>query len=201
MKPHGLVFADIEASGLQFLSYPIEVGWAWVEKSHVEARNLLIKPTPEWLGWKTGWNEEAEKLHGISQEQLLADGLEPSNVCEILNREWQDAEIAFDTGPAAHDARWLSILYRAASSEPSFGMAQLSSDLAILAYARMLRIPDATVLQLERLAPKTTHRAAADAAVWAWWRSVLRQISDEGAASTADVESIAASIKMKVAKS
>jgi hypothetical protein len=198
MKPQGLVFADIEASGLQFLSYPIEIGWAWAEKTHVETRSILIKPTSEWLGWKTGWNEEAERLHGISQEQLLTDGLEPSEVCKILNREWQSAEIAFDTGPAAHDARWLSILYRAASAEPSFGMAQLSSDLAILAYARMLRIPDATVLQLERLAPSTTHRAAADAAVWAWWRVVLRRIADEEDASAGAVENIAGLVQIKI---
>ena len=57
----GLVFADIEASGLQYLSYPIEVGWAWVEELHVEARSILIKPTQQWLSWKTGWNEDAEQ--------------------------------------------------------------------------------------------------------------------------------------------
>jgi hypothetical protein len=197
MKPQGLVFADIEASGLQFLSYPIEIGWAWAEKTHVEARSILIRPTQEWLGWKTGWNEEAEKLHGISQEQLLTKGFEPADACKILNREWQDAEIAFDTGPAAHDARWLSILYRAASAEPSFGMARLSSDLAILAYARMLRIPDTTVLQLERLAPKTTHRAAADAAVWAWWRVVLRRFADGPAQSPEGLAELAAEIEVR----
>lgn len=60
MAPKGLVFADIEASGLQYLSYPIEVGWAWVEGSHVEARSILIKPTNEWMRWQTGWSEDAE---------------------------------------------------------------------------------------------------------------------------------------------
>lgn len=109
MALQGLVFADIETSGLQYLSYPIEIGWAWVEGTHVEARSILIKPTQEWLSWKTSWNEEAEQLHGISREQLLTTGLEPSEACELLNRELREAEIAFDTGPAAHDARWLSI--------------------------------------------------------------------------------------------
>lgn len=154
MALQGLVFADVEASGLQYLSYPIEIGWAWIEGEHVAARSILVKPTQEWLSWKTGWNEEAEQLHGISLDQLLATGLEPSEACERLNREFKEAEIAFDTGPAAHDARWLSILYKASSMEPSFPLAKLSSDLCVLGYARMARIPDGIVRQLEVLAPE-----------------------------------------------
>lgn len=197
MALQGLVFADIEASGLQYLSYPIEVGWAWVEEDHVEARSILIKPTREWLSWQTGWSEDAEQVHGISREQLLADGVEPSEVCERLNREFQEAEIAFDTGPAAHDARWLSILYKAASAELSFVLTKLSSDLCILGYARMARVPDAVVLQLERLAPKFTHRAASDAAHWAWQRLALRMIVDARVQNPADVADLVSSITIK----
>lgn len=197
MALQGLVFADIEASGLQYLSYPIEVGWAWVEGSHVEARSILIKPTNEWLSWQTGWSEEAEQVHGISREQLQADGIEPQEACERLNREFQEAEIAFDTGPAAHDARWLSILYKAAAMEPSFALAKLSSDLCILGYARMARVPDAVVLQLERLAPKFAHRAASDAAHWAWQRLALRVIADEGLQNPSKVEGLVSSITIE----
>ncbi len=197
MSLQGLVFADIEASGLQHLSYPIEVGWAWVEGSHVEARSILIKPTSEWLSWQTGWSEDAEQVHGISREQLLADGIEPSEACERLNREFQEAEIAFDTGPAAHDARWLSILYKAASMEPSFALTKLSSDLCILGYAGMARVPDAVVLQLERLAPRFTHRAASDAAHWAWQRLALRLIADEGLQNPGEVSDLVSSIVIK----
>lgn len=198
MALQGLVFADIEASGLQYLSYPIEVGWAWVEGSHVEARSILIKPTKEWLSWQTGWSEDAEQVHGISLEQLLREGIEPSEACERLNREFQEAEIAFDTGPAAHDARWLSILYKAASVEPSFALTKLSSDLCILGYARMARIPDAVVLELERLAPRFTHRAASDAAHWAWQRLALRLISEKGVQDPSEVPGLVSSISIKI---
>lgn len=197
MPPRGLVFADIEASGLQYLSYPIEVGWAWVEEDHIEARSILVRPIQEWLSWETGWNEEAEQLHGISRDQLLATGVDPAEACELLNRELRAAEIAFDTGPAAHDARWLSILYKATPMEPSFPLAKLSSDLCVLGYARMARIPDEVVRPLERLAPKTTHRAAADAAHWAWWRLALRMIGDAGIQNPDDVSGLVSSIAIK----
>lgn len=197
MKQRGLIFADCEASGLQFLSYPIEIGWAWAERTHVEARSLLIRPTTEWLGWNTGWNDDAERLHGISLEKLLSEGLDPADACRKLNHDWQGEEVAFDTGPAAHDFRWVSILYKAAAADPGFTLAQLSSDLCILAYARMLRVPEAIVLRLDRLAPKQTHRAAQDAAHWAWWRVALRLIGEEQGISTDDAAAIASSVKVR----
>lgn len=197
MSLPSLIFADIEASGLQFLSYPIEIGWAWDNGRTVKTRSILIRPTAEWLSWKTGWSEEAEQLHGISLQQLQDEGVEPAEACRRLNDELRGKEVAFDTGPAAHDARWLSILYRAAASEPTFSLAQLSSDLCILAFGRMCRIPDSVILQLERLAPKTVHRAALDAAQWAWWRVVLRTVSETEVGGVTDIEGIAASVRIE----
>lgn len=199
MKSRRLVFADIEASGLQFLSYPIEFGWAWAEERHVEARSLLIKPAPEWLGWKTGWNADAENLHGISLEDLLKGGAEPAVICERLNQELDDCEVAFDTGPDAHDARWLSVLYGAGAVVPAFPIAKTSSDICILGYARILRIPDNVIMALERVVPKTKHRAAADAARWAWWRVALRIIVEEGDAASTDAIEIARTIPIHYA--
>ena len=191
-----LIFADIEASGLQFLSYPIEFGWAWDGGDGVQFQSFLIRPTPEWLSWKTGWNEDAERLHGISLERLMDEGAEPAAACRKLNETLDGNEVAFDTGPAAHDARWTSILYRAAGMEPTFSLAQLSSDLCILGFARIARIPDSVVLQLERLAPRTPHRAGPDAAQWAWCRAVLRKIAQEELADPAAVATVANSVKV-----
>ena len=199
MKSRRLVFADIEASGLQFLSYPIEFGWAWAEERHVEARSLLIKPAPEWLAWETGWNVDAENLHGIGFEDLLKRGGEPAVVCERLNQELDGCEVAFDTGSDAHDARWLSILYGAGALAPAFPVAKTSSDICILGYAGILRIPDNVVLALERVAPKTKHRAAADAAHWAWWRVALRMIAEEEEASPRQAVEIAQAIPIHYA--
>jgi hypothetical protein len=200
MGRRGLIFADIEASGLQFLSYPVEIGWAWVERSRIESRSILIKPSEEWLSWKTGWNPDAERLHGISLEQLYSEGIEVSKACEILNREWHGAEIAFDTGSDAHDSRWLSVLYRAAPNEPSFGLSDLSSDHCILSYARMSRITDDTIRTLETLAPRHAHRAAPDAARWAWYHLAIKLIAEHSQCSKTDVRALAATIQIKFEK-
>lgn len=192
----GLVFADIEASGLQFLSYPIEFGWAWDEGDSVRMRSILIRPTAEWLSWKTGWNDEAERLHGVSLDRLMDEGKDPVEACRYLNEELNGNEVAFDTGPAAHDARWLSILYRAADAEPTFSLSQRSSDLCILAFARMLRVPDHVTRHLDGLAPRATHRAGPDAAQWAWWRAVLRKVSRCQQDSAEQISVIARSIKV-----
>lgn len=199
MALRGLVFADIEASGLQFLSYPIEIGWAWVENGQVEARSLLVRPTPEWLSWKTGWSPEAENLHGIKLDELMCKGMEPTDVCEALNQELADAEVVFDTGADAYDARWLSILYRAVAATPAFLIAESPSDICILVYAEILQVPNNVVRALDAHAPKTTHRAATDAAHWAWWQAALRAIAGEGVSSPAQAAEIAQAITVHFA--
>ncbi|QDO96416.1 hypothetical protein FNB15_03585 [Ferrovibrio terrae] len=179
------------------MSYPIEIGWAWAERSHIESRSILVKPSAEWLSWKTGWNPEAERLHGISLEQLLREGIEAPKACGTLNYEWHDAEVFFDTGSGAHDSRWLSTLYRAASLEPSFWLSDLSSDRCILSYARMSRITDTRIRALEILAPKHTHRAAQDAAKWAWHYLAVKLIADREIISESEIADLASSIQIK----
>jgi hypothetical protein len=70
-----------EASSLR--GFPIEAGLAVLDSN--EVRSWLIKPTEEWLGrklvgdpWRKApplWDPKAEKLHGISLEQLQSEGL------------------------------------------------------------------------------------------------------------------------------
>lgn len=72
------VFGDIEASGLDEASYPIEIGWSLPDG---RTRSFLIKPEPEW----THWDEAAEDLHGISREELEKSGL-PPDAFSLLSR-------------------------------------------------------------------------------------------------------------------
>jgi DNA polymerase III epsilon subunit-like protein len=87
-----LAFLDFEASSLR--GFPIEAGLAVFDSE--EVRSWLIKPTEEWLGrTRVGdpsrtapllWDPEAEKLHGISIEQLQAEGLPSRQVAaELMN--------------------------------------------------------------------------------------------------------------------
>ncbi|MDB5851379.1 MAG: hypothetical protein JWP29_5131, partial [Rhodoferax sp.] len=58
---------DVEASGFGRHSYPIEVGYVLPDgKTYC----TLIRPEPTW----THWDPEAEHLHHISRETVLAMG-------------------------------------------------------------------------------------------------------------------------------
>ena len=69
---------DVEASGFGRGSYPIEVGVA-LEDGTVHA--MLITPAEGW----DHWDEQAEKLHGISRETLAEQGKTPREVAMFLN--------------------------------------------------------------------------------------------------------------------
>ncbi len=71
------VLIEIEASGLHFDSYPIEI--AVLLEGHIHS--WLIRPEPNW----TYWSEDSEKLHGITREHLANNGLPVSEVVELLN--------------------------------------------------------------------------------------------------------------------
>ena len=56
---------DVEASGLQSESYPIEVAWCDIDTCC--ASSFLIKPARSW----TVWDKKAEALHGLSRDLLF----------------------------------------------------------------------------------------------------------------------------------
>lgn len=68
---------DIEASGLHFDSYPIEIAVLVENKVH----SWLIKPEPGW----DYWSETAEEMHGISRVLLERDGIAAGIVAQQLN--------------------------------------------------------------------------------------------------------------------
>ena len=61
------VFLDFEASSLGKNGYPIEVAWVFEDG---DSESFLISPIGRW----TGWDAAAEAIHGISREQLAAEG-------------------------------------------------------------------------------------------------------------------------------
>lgn len=69
---------DLEASGFGRGSYPIEVGIALENR---EIHSFLIKPEDDW----THWSDEAEQIHGISREQLQAEGMCIEDIALKLN--------------------------------------------------------------------------------------------------------------------
>src|SRR3546814_3399693 len=68
---------DVEASGLEECTYPIEIGIAaWrAPNLPVETWSSLISPPMAW-GQHRIWSREGEAVHGISREEL-AGGISP----------------------------------------------------------------------------------------------------------------------------
>jgi len=100
-----IAFLDFEASSLGKQGYPIEVAWVLVggeEESH------LIRPDPSW----TDWDDEAERIHGISRNRLVVEGRTVDDVAQRM-MDALSGHTLYATAPS-WDGKWLSKLLRAA---------------------------------------------------------------------------------------
>lgn len=98
-----LVFVDFEASALRD-GYPIEVGWAWAENAHVEARSMLIARADEWQSPGYQWDPMAEAIHGLTLEQVDRQGqpvieFRPTFEQDQLSNKWRSLFTALPTVP------------------------------------------------------------------------------------------------------
>jgi hypothetical protein len=151
-----IIFLDLEASGLHRTSYPIEVGWAFLDLS---AESFLLRPAPEWTGW--GWWLESEKIHGISRAECLRDGIDVRHAAQRLNATLSGAQLYCDS--PGFDGDWLRKLFAASGIEPAFDL-QLRDALTPIRAALARRGEDHRVIgqRLQAVCPRP-HRAAADA--------------------------------------
>jgi hypothetical protein len=108
---------DIEASGLHFDSYPIEIAVLVETKVHA----WLIKPEP---GWKH-WSETAEEMHGISRALLEEDGIAAEMVAQQLNDCAERASGVLYSDAVFWDEDWLKTLFYAAKSPMRFRIASI----------------------------------------------------------------------------
>ena len=107
-----IAIIDIEASGLHFDSYPIEIAVL----KHGEVRSWLIRPEPQW----TYWCQTAQSLHGLSRQQLNDEGLEGAEVVRQLNEFVSDTEGILYSDADRWDADWVATLYFAAQQSCPF---------------------------------------------------------------------------------
>lgn len=141
---------DIEASGFGHDSYPIEVGViTYSDKRYCS----LIKPFSDW----EYWDEEAEKVHGISRSNLHSNGSEAQEVCFSLNDLLKNTTVYSDAW--VHDSLWLSRLFYRARIRQNFILSPIESAVneAQLEIWDDVKVDAARILGLQR------HRASADA--------------------------------------
>lgn len=103
---------DVEASGLDPESYPIQIGWQH-RADLGKFGEILISPHADWVFW----SKDAELIHNIPRERL-SDGMEISEACHLLNNAFGSSTVYSDAVQA--DGFWLGRLFSAANIESSF---------------------------------------------------------------------------------
>jgi len=103
---------DIEASGLDIESYPIEIAILIAGRVH----SWLVKPETKWQYWYTA----AEAIHGISRQQLIQQGLTATQVASEINALVKETNGLLYSDAAQWDADWMNVLYLAVDSIQEF---------------------------------------------------------------------------------
>jgi hypothetical protein len=185
-----LVFLDIEASGLDERSYPIEIGWV---DEDGDGDSVLVQPLFHW----TYWSRKSESVHHLTREFLASHGAPVAasasrvadavrgNIVVVDEPEW--------------DGHWLRMLLAEAGLDPQYelrGLSQLMTT-ALAGLEDVLQSPGgdgeadqrAELASLKksiaqdardhavRTAPRC-HRAKADALhAWTMWRRACQSVS------------------------
>jgi DNA polymerase III epsilon subunit-like protein len=151
------IFLDVEASGLHAGSYPIEVGWCGLD---LVATSFLIRPHASWT--EDDWSVTSERVHGITRQQVIAEGVDLTEAAARLNATCAGKEIITDS--PSFDQGWLSRLFREAGISQTFTLQDASALEAVAAEISGLDASEAEALR-ERVGRHYphTHRAAVDA--------------------------------------
>lgn len=94
-----ILFLDIEASGLHFGSYPIEI--CWVDETGV-GESHPIRPAPTWISW----SDTSEALHGICRQMLEREGRDHDWVARRITEVLGKADAVFTDAPEWDQAGW-----------------------------------------------------------------------------------------------
>ncbi len=154
-----VLFLDIEASGLNSASFPIEIGW--VLDDEAEPESFLVKPHETW-DFVSGWSEQSAAIHGIAPAMLEAEGLSVAEACTRLDEATHGRLVVSDA--PQHDDWWLGRLYAAASREKTWAVGDVERLYGGLAQEAGLDPAEAARLltRIEQIYPHP-HRAGPDA--------------------------------------
>ncbi len=112
------IILDLESSGFDPESYPIEVGICLPSGKRVSS---LIYPAESWVHW----DDMAEKIHHITNEKLLQHGKPIAKVAKSLNKLLTH-HTAFAESWVV-ERPWMEMLFAEAGQEMSFQLKSLDS--------------------------------------------------------------------------
>ncbi|MGQ8366221.1 exonuclease domain-containing protein [Glaciecola sp. 1036] len=143
---------DVEASGFGINSFPIEIGVV-LENGSRFCR--LIRPFNDWVHW----DDEAQKIHGISQLMLAKKGVDPVIVCHELNRFVGNQVLYSDAWVV--DNPWVNTLFYRAGVPMQFSI----SSLELILKEQQLGTWDRDKAFVLRRSGLKRHRASTDACI------------------------------------
>ncbi|WP_210397374.1 exonuclease domain-containing protein [Motiliproteus sediminis] len=101
-----MIIIDVEASGLDTRSYPIEIGWVCLKTD--DSDRFLINPDTSLEPWDH-WSTEAQKLHNLSRRTLIDEGLDVRDACARLNQALAGKVVLSDS--EQWDGWWIQRLF------------------------------------------------------------------------------------------
>lgn len=148
-----IVIIDIEASGLHFDSYPIEVA----VKTKRTTQSWLIKPEPSW----TYWCSVAEGIHGITREYLEKNGVGAQEVAIEINEFLSHENGLVYSDAVDWDSDWINTLYKAADEPQLFHILSVYDLIPLENHSTFLD----TKARIAASGKYRLHRAADDTAI------------------------------------
>ena len=162
-----LVFLDLEASGLELGSWPIQIGLARVhDDDSVSIDEELIRPDPAWD--PEPWSSASEAVHGIARRHL--DRAPEAREVAALAIDLLSGRLVVSDTPE-FDRRWLHVLTATVDPDLLIPVRDFDHVLATSADLDGIRRAYAALEGLPR-----PHRAGEDAArlARAWLAAVER---------------------------
>jgi hypothetical protein len=112
-KLNNIEYLDIEATGLEEGSYPIQFGWCGLD---LEPKTVFVKPHSSWP--RDMFTEEAFNIHKIEYEYLLTNGSDVEIVSTVLNGHLKGKSVGVDS--PGWDGYWTLRLFEASRVKPQF---------------------------------------------------------------------------------
>jgi hypothetical protein len=104
LRERPVLFLDFEASSLSRNSWPVEIGYAWIEAGQIRSRATLIAPRADWS--MDDWSEVSARVHGIPLAAIRAG--DPAH--EVAAETDAFAGFEVDSENPAWEQRWLDRL-------------------------------------------------------------------------------------------
>ncbi len=147
-----MIILDIEASGLDEQSYPIEI--AWVDTKSDARDSFLVNPETSQDDWSY-WDPNAEAIHGLAREAVTSKGIDVKSACRRLNSALGGKTVYSDG--LNWDRFWIRTLFDGAGlTNPKRQRFYINAVTERLAPAQQHALT-------EKLATVRPHRALADA--------------------------------------